>query len=42
MTDEGLFYEKPSDASPEFVEAYPDSVFPPPIKEVMAFHMERW
>lgn len=42
MADDGLFYENTSEASPKFSEDYPDSVFPPPAQEAMAFHMERW
>lgn len=41
MTEEGFFLENYSDANEAFQSKYPDTVFPPPIKEVMAYHMER-
>lgn len=41
MTEDGIFLEKYSDANEEFTSEYPETVFPPPIKEAMAYHMER-
>ncbi|XP_053402468.1 RNA cytosine-C(5)-methyltransferase NSUN2-like [Mercenaria mercenaria] len=41
MTEEGFFLENFTDANEKFQADYPATVFPPPIKEVMAYHMER-
>lgn len=42
MTEDGHLMEKYTEANEEFTSQYPETVFPPPIKEVMAYHMERW
>lgn len=42
MTEDGTFIDNYADASEMFTNIIPDTVFPPPIKDVMAYHMERW
>ena len=42
MSPEGLFYQNYAATSEEFKKNFPESVFPPPPKEALAFRMERW